>query len=176
MLKKLGKKGNMTDPIFLAVILFATFVSLIIIVVVWSRMQPALFNAINHSNSDEDTVEMIGGMHTKITAGLNFYDYLAPTYLIGVITMMIISAFFIKSHPIFFFISLFLLLVFIIVGVVLSNTYQSIMESESMVDTASEFEVTNMIMKYLPVIMIFSFFIAAIFLFTKSGEPPGGPI
>ena len=169
-----NKKANMTDPIFLAFMLFSSFVSLIIVVVMWNSISPALMDAVESTDTDAATIAQINETHTKITAGLNFYDYMTPLYLIGIVAMIIISAFFIQSHPIFFFLSLFLLLIFVLVGVVLSNTYQTITNTTGIADTAANFTVTATIMQYLPAIMIVVFFITAIFLFAKPGTPPEG--
>ena len=169
-----NKKANMTDPIFLAFMLFSSFVSLIIVVVMWNSISPALMNAIESTDTDATTIAQINETHSKITSGLYFYDYMTPIYLIGIIAMIIISAFFIQSHPIFFFMSLFLLLIFVLVGVVFSNTYQTITNTTGIAETAAHFTITETIMYWLPTIMIVVFFVAALFLFAKPGTPPEG--
>jgi len=102
----------------------------------WNSISPALMNAIESTDTDATTIAQINETHSKITSGLYFYDYMTPIYLIGIIAMIIISAFFIQSHPIFFFMSLFLLLIFVLVGVVFSNTYQTITNTTGIAETA----------------------------------------
>lgn len=79
------KKANMTDPIFLAFTLFSSFIAVIIIAVMWNSIAPGLNSAAENSGVDATTLAQINETNTAITAGLNFYDYMTPLYLIGIV-------------------------------------------------------------------------------------------
>lgn len=67
---------------------------------------------------------------------------------------LIISSFYISTHPIFFVISIVLVTIVFIVGMLLSNTYEDIANSDDLSAYSENLPTTNWIMGHLLEIMI----------------------
>ena len=82
--------------------------------------------------------------------------------------LLLVSAFMIDTHPIFFFVMIFLLVVVFIVGMALSNAYSEVAEDTDISADASAFTKTIWVMDNLLIIMIVMGFTSAIALYAKS--------
>lgn len=172
----MNKKGNFPDVLYIMAILFATLVALVILYYVWGQVSPELIASINSALPAGETSINVTNINTNIGAGILLFNPLVAFFLVGLIVFVVISAFQIGSHPVFFFLSIFILAIFILVAVVFSNTYQEIIETDELSASASEFTVSNLIMEYLPYIMMVIIFLVMIILFAKPWQWGGGGI
>lgn len=105
----------------------------------------------------------------KVSNTVQMFDVLFPFLIIGLVIMLMVSAMFVQSHPVFFVVTIIILGVAVLMGVIFSNTYQQITTDPSFANTADDFPITNVFMKYLPYLIGLTVLITAVVIFTKSG-------
>jgi len=167
------RKANLQDPFWAVAMLLGWAIFFIIMYYVWNQISPelsaSLSNAVPEGETSYNVTEM--GLKTKDTIGT--YNNMFPLLLVGLLLFVIVSAFFIDSHPVFFFVSLILLMVLVTLGAVFSNLYQSIIETPEFAADAADFGIMNLFMEKLTWIILIIFVIAAIILFAKPGGGAG---
>ena len=156
------KKGNLPDVVWIIAVLFATAIMIIFVYYIWSQAKPELDSALAGETSFNIT-QMTG----DVGGGIKTFNSMISLFLLGLIVITLISAFFIQSHPVFFFVSFLFLIIVLIIAVVFSNMYQSIIESEGISDISSEFGIMNLFMQYLPHIIVIITIIVGVILFAK---------
>lgn len=163
------------------VIAYMMFAGLLFFVIyyVWGQVSPAingaLLNSTNYTdpyNTYQDSFN-ITKQSEQTTGGIGLFNSMSILILLGLIIMTLVSAFFIQSHPVFFFISLIVLGVAVMLAVVYSNVYQTITEDTNFGSTASSFPVTNLLMQYLP-FLIAIIVIALLIILSWRGSTGGG--
>jgi hypothetical protein len=98
------------------------------------------------------------------------WDGLFGVIFIGMSLASAISAYFIDTHPIVFALCLVILAVFIIVGAVLSNTYNAIETSGIFASFASSFRLMHYVLNNLGMYAAVEGFLIMIALFTKARQ------
>jgi len=161
------KKGNLPDVVWIIAVLFATAIMIIFVYYIWSQAKPELDSALGSSLPAGETSFNITQMTGDVGGGIKTFNSMISLFLLGLIVMTLISAFFIQSHPVFFFVSFLFLIIVLIIAVVFSNMYQSIIESEGISDISSEFGIMNLFMQYLPHIIVIITIIVGVILFAK---------
>lgn len=161
-----NKKGNVQDVFYAMALIFGIGLSLFIVYFIYTEIQTPLGDNLKSEWADAPT-------HlAKGRDALRTYNALYPFFLAGLIVWVVISAFFIKSYPFFFWIGVFLLIIAILLGVILANVHKEIViENEEFKTAALDFETTNWIINKLPWIALVVFFLIALALWAK---PPGG--
>lgn len=169
------KKGNMADIVWIMGIVFASMIFLVILYYTWTELSPQLESTLNKHIPEGETSINITSTHDKISAGVLSFNSILPLFILGLFATVIIAAFFIQSHPAFFFIAILFLLIVVVIAVVFSNVYQTITETESMAASAAEFTFSNLFMEYLPYIILIFAAAILIVLFAKPfiGGNPG---
>jgi len=99
-------------------------------------------------------------------------DYLFLTFLVLFWISAIISSFAIDTHPIFFVLSIILLIIVLIVGAELSNSYQELAEESFF--QAEVFPIINWVLSNLVIMIVFIAISIIIALYAKSSS--GGVI
>lgn len=172
-----GKKGQaegFEGIFFVLVFLFGAALFIFILYFVFNQINDPINLELSSVVPAGETSFNVTLQGEKTLASVGMFNTLFPFLLTGLIGMLIVSAMFIDTHPVFFFITLIILAVVILLGVVFSNIYQQITEDSSFNDTASEFGVMNIFLKFLPWIVAIIFIIVVIIMFSKSGQGGGG--
>lgn len=158
-IKPIGKKGNASDLIYLPVALFViAFVS----VLAYQIYSEYTDRASGHFDNPQQT-----NIETYTTTVLTEFDYLFMIILVFSIMATVISAFYLDTHPIMFFVSLIFLAVSGIIQMAMSNVYQTFEAQSSVSSSAAEFSIISLIMNHYPAIFIMGGVIVLIALFTK---------
>lgn len=171
-----NKKGQLDfDVVFYALaILLSTAILIFVIYYAYGQIrtpfEEGLTNALPAASQNVVNMTTIG---SQTIGGVGLFDTLYPFLLFGIILMCIVSAMMYNSHPVFFFISIIILAVTILLGVVYSNVYQQITESTEFGSTKDSFSVTTFIMRYLPFIIALLVIIFMIVMFGKPGGQGG---
>lgn len=160
-----GKKGIL-DIFIIIIIIFALAVSIIIFYVIIHAIKTPLSETLNNPTSTEV-------LEKTETTALN-YDYIFPITIVFLGIFVIISSFFIRSSPIFFFISVILLVIAILISAILSNTFESFTASPDINASASNFVTTSWFMGNLPLVIAVIFMLAVIVMFAKPWNDGGG--
>lgn len=167
----MNRKGQFVfEDIFyaLAFIFFAA-IFIFILYYAFNQAKPELGSILDSNLPANYTGTNSTTMLNKVTNTVKMFDVLFPFIIVGLVIMLMVSAMFIQSHPVFFVVAIIILGVTVLLGVVFSNTYQQITEDSNFGTAADDFPVTNVFMKYLPVIMGIIVIITAVVIFVKSG-------
>jgi len=158
------KRGSILDIMYVMILLFVFAVSTIIAFTVWENYKGATNSSsqINLSTPTFDHVE------SKMDIVMTNFDYIFMFILIGLVMMLIISVFFLKSHPAFFWITLLFLVIVLIVAGVLSNAYAEVGANEELKAGYDKFAIMGFVMDKLPLFMLFITAIVIIALYAKS--------
>ena len=105
---------------------------------------------------------------TENTVGNMDYTYIIAYIGLGI--FVIISMVFIRSHPIFLFISIVLLVILILVSAIMSNAYEELTAEGEMNTSASHFPLINYTMGKMPLFMLAISFLGLIALLAKPWE------
>jgi hypothetical protein len=163
-----GKRGiGLQVTLFVLVFMFATAIFLVVLYHSWTQMADPLEESINNALPDDSSFNM-SQMTDRISLGVGLFDAMFPFLVLGLIIMATVSVFFIESHPIFFFISLILVVTVILLGVVFGNIFQQLTENETLSDAGAEFDITTLFMKNLPIIITIVIAVVMVILFAMS--------
>ncbi|MBW2986461.1 hypothetical protein KY333_03765 [Candidatus Woesearchaeota archaeon] len=115
---------------------------------------------------NQTTESRVIGDDAKHTFGL--FDYLIMFVLFGLSATSIIGAFFIRTHPALFVISLFILFIAILLAAVFSNVFIEFV-NDSGVDE-NDYQITIFFFKWLPVFALVLSIIIAVALYAINPE------
>ena len=170
MLKIKKGQSGFEEVLYVVATLFAIAIFLFILYFAYGQIKTpvseGLTNALPSGETSFNVTETLDDTESTITLFSSMY----PFFLFGLILFVIISAFFINSHPIFFFVSIVILFVVILLGAVFSNVYQRISTDDNFGDTSSHLTVMHILMKYLPWIAAV---IVGILMFILFSKPKG---
>ncbi len=160
-MKNLKKKGFL--DFFIAVIILASLaMAIIMFYLIISNVREKADPMLNNPTSS--------AILEKTESTIAFMDYTFIIAYVGLAVFIIISMVFIRSHPIFLFISIVLLVILLLVSAVLANVYESVTAKGEMNTSASEFPLINYTMGKLPLFMLFIAVLGLIVLLAKPWE------
>lgn len=139
-LKNSKKAGGVTEVIWIVAILFIVAVCWLTLTYVMDAVQPDVVESLNNANSKAS----FNAYHSKFSAGLDS-AFLFIFAFFWIIT--IILAFFVDTHPIWFGIAIFGLMIVLILAGVLSNEFIDYYGDITL--TTSSLDYTYFIMSHL---------------------------
>jgi len=162
-----NKRGNVFDPLIIIIVLFGFALAAVLFLLISSDMKDKLTDLLDSPTS-----------HNAITAtydAIKTFDYIFVILVSMLVTSTLISAFFIKSHPIFFIINTILLFVFMIPAVVLSNTFEKYEGAAKIAPLMTDFPLISYFMDKLPWVLAIAMVLMFVVLFMyKGGGSSGG--
>ena len=157
----MNKKASILDIVFIMTALFTFAFVTVIMYNVYDDYTEKLSGHDAFNNSVNLHVE--SQMDTTFTV----LDYVYIFFLVGFIILTIVSSFSIRTHPVFFFISVLLLVITIIMGALFSNVYtQAVTDTELMSDT--NFTIMPFIMTHFPTVILIIGAILSVVLYAKT--------
>jgi len=103
--------------------------------------------------------------------GSNIWDWVFLAIYIGLVLQMIMFSFATRINVAFYWIYALLGMIILVVGTVLSNTWQAMVVNPEFAVTITRFPITNLILgSYYPLFITFILFIGMIILFGKRGN------
>ena len=148
-------RGTIVDTIPIMVITFVLLIGLVVGSLLYTEFsQTDVWNE-TYSGDVETTLSVLD------------YGTLFIVIILGMST--VISAFFIKTHPVFFPVSLILLLVVLMISGPLTNAFMGVAQDEKLVDTSNQFTVTLQTLGNLPYIILVLSAMILIGLYAKPG-------
>tara|TARA_R100001530_G_scaffold125792_2_gene94409 strand:- start:167 stop:670 length:504 start_codon:yes stop_codon:yes gene_type:complete len=159
----MNKKGNVPDLIYIIVILFSLGVTIIIAANFYGQYTDSISSNPAFNNSANTKVQ------TDANLMLSSLDYIFIFFFIGLIIATIVLGFQIKTHPIFFFISLMLLIVVTILAGTMSNVYEQFTTNTttSIQTTASSYTAMNFLFNHLPLFIAFVGVVIMVIFYAK---------
>jgi len=172
--KPLLKKRNSEfgDMFLVMVMMFAIAIFVIILAFAYSQIEPKMNDALTDSTSvdvNANVTSILGDSSTALTR----INVLFPLLIVGLFGFVFISAFFLKSHPAFFFIGLIILGIALILAAVFSNVYTRITDNETFADTEADYNIMTLFIENMPVIILLVFIAMGIIMWVRSGSGGG---
>jgi len=165
----MNKKGSILDIMYVMILLFVFAVSTIIAFTVWENYKGAT-NSSSNINLSTPTFDHVEG---KMDIVMNNFDYIFAFIMTGLIIMLVVSTFFLKSHPAFFWITLLFLIIVLVIAGVLSNAFEEVGANENLQAGYDNFPIIKFVMEKLPTFMLFIGAIVIISLYAKSRQEGG---
>ena len=156
-----GKKGFL-DLFIVLIILIGLAIAILTFYMIISKVSDNMIPILDNPTSTtilEQSESTIQNM-----------DYTYVIAYLGLGIFIVISMVFIRSHPIFLFISLVLLVVLILVSAVMTNTYETLIGEGEFNSSASHFPIINYTMGKLPLFMLVIAVLGLIALLAKPWE------
>lgn len=165
-----NKKGNLQDAIFIIVTLFAfALVGIIGLIIV---------NSIQDANITSGSLGNTSIVNNTLANGLAFFESLDVIFVWVIVLLgitMMISAYFINTHPVFLFGGG---IIFILIGIILASgfaeAFLTLTDSPAFDNVRGDFVVRTWAFSNLPVILLFLFVMAIIALWAKGVFQGGG--
>jgi len=157
----MNKKGFVGDIIFILIVLFLTVISTLVGYTIYNKYVEGTADMEIFNTSANNNITAMGQTTMK-----NF-DYLFIFIVVGLIIMTIISTFSIRTHPIFFFISVLLLILAIIFSGTFANIYETFIGTEAFAEAGTQYTVMGYFMSHFPTMILLIGAILLIILFAK---------
>ena len=156
-------KGQL-DIIIIPIMIFILIVSIFVGVIILKEFM---------GQAQIDMPEAWNKTTTAVDNTVSVFDILAPFIFVGFGIVMILTAYLINSHPLFYIVGLFSTIIGVITTAGLSNALNEL-NSTSSVYTGTALSVTKAMIPHLPKIVLAIAIIGAIALYSKSGGTSGG--
>jgi len=158
--KSKGKKGQIViDILIFAVILF-TFG---IVVILGHKILVEYQSSVNSTFSSAAQNVMQQGVNTNENM-----DFLFAFIIVGMLIVTIITSFMIRSHPIFFILSLIVLIISIILAAIMSNIFTAITQTPELINDTARFTIIPAVEDKLPLFVLIFAALSIIILYAKS--------
>lgn len=158
-----NKKGSVEHSMFWVLAFIFTFaVSVVIGWYVFSSIRTQ-FLSMTMVTDIPEAVQIIGYGRSTILS----LDYLFVLFIAGLLIANIVAVIQIKTHPVFFFVSLFALIVVIILAAQFSNIFESIVDTGGLSDFTTDFPIITWFMDQYPITLFLMGIIILIVLYGK---------
>jgi len=161
-LTKFRKKGAIIDaiPIIIYTFTFA-LVSVISYVIYQGFVDNGFYTVLNQTAPTANVSDL------DVDAELAFttLDFMVAFVFFGTTISALIGAILIRSHPAFFFISIILLMIQVLVSVAISNSWEEIITNDVMNEAEAKFTITNTILSNFPMFILIVVILLSIVLY-----------
>lgn len=157
--RKMGKKGGVIDVIFIVIVMFVVAIGFVFLSTVWQKLEPRMLDLVS---SDANANASIG--YTTVLA--NSLDNIFLVFFVFMVIAVIILAFQVEFHPIFYFLFIIVMAFGLMLAVIFSNTYEKIIDRSQV--NASLFGTQNYIMANLPGIFLIIGILAILAIYIKT--------
>ena len=170
-MKKLKKKAQFESVLFAIITIFIVGIILFFMSHVNKELYDK-FDEILEKDADLNQTQAHKALEkVQRVEGSNIWDYAFLAIFIGLIIQIVIFSFATRINIAFYWILILLDLPILIVGVVLSNVWQTLAANTEFATTILRFPITNLLLgSYFPIAVTIIIFIASIILF---GKRPG---
>lgn len=160
----LSKKGNVIDILLFIIVIFVLAIAVPIIYYVMNMGYTPLVQEFNASGSNQ-SVQILQKNQTDYP---NIFDAAVVFILIFLWIFILITTFFLDSHPAFFIIAVIIMIFIMIVGIILNNQYLEFASTETYLAIESTFPMTYWILGHIFVIAIIISMSVLVTLYAKS--------
>lgn len=154
----------------------ALFDLTILVIIIFFLALAAIFGGFIYSelNDEIQNDNDFSAVAKSTSQGLedNYVSMFDNIIFIAVILLwlgLIITSFFIDSHPIFFIITIVFMVLVFIAGMAISNAYEEVTDDEDLSGYAANFTKTNFIFDNFLIVLIVIGFTTALALYAKGG-------
>jgi len=152
-------KGSVLDLIIVFVILGITMFGLVMGLKIY-----------NEGFADKWPTTAVGNAtKTGMLASLDVINYGMLFLAIGLVVSLVVSAFFIETHPIFFLVSVIMLIVVVVASAPVSNAFMEMATSDSLSTEAAQYDIATHVVGNIPLIAVVGGSLVIIALYAKPG-------
>ena len=154
------------DVIYITVTALAVAIAVILSVAI---SNPILF-ALNESFGTSSP--FIPQVVDKAQAAFNTLDMAVVVLIYGMGILAVALAFYVRSHPVYYFFALIGNIIVLVIAPQLSNAYFDFIAQPAIAPTAAGFQLTTLLFQYLPVILLGISVLITIAMLGKGGGEP----
>lgn len=155
-----SKKGVVTEIAYFVLFLFIAAVVIMITAKVYTSLQDGIqSSSLQSANTD--------ALFQKTDNAYKTFDSMFLVLVVGLCIGIIISAFFINSHPIFYVITILLWPIVVIISAALSNAYESLMAVSAMQQSTISMTTIPFVLDKLPYISIILSILIMVAMYAK---------
>jgi len=162
-----SKKGSLLDIMWIGLVLFIFAVLTIVGGYILTEVSSNFGNSTSIGNESK---QMLRENEDRLPA---LFDGIFLFMFIGSMLATVISVFWIKTHPMFFFISIIMVIIFAFIFIILGDMFGDVANTTEFQPTAQRFSIMTHIMDHFGTYMLVLAFIVIIVLFVK---PPGAQV
>lgn len=168
-LRKLGKKGDATDPFIVMVIIFFLAVAFIIGIFVNSKMSTIISTtALNSSAAADDILDTFDNLNALgIQRAFVLIFVLMTIFVMG-------SAFLVRVHPFWIWIYIVMMFVTVLTSVFMANTYGALVENEQLAAVIAGQPMITFFMENAVIIAVSISILSMVIVFSKIFNAPSG--
>ena len=169
-MKHKNKRGNVIDIIFLPILIIVISVFLIITVRTTNQVKEGFMDSLGNDVSSPVVNESLESVSTTN----NLWDFIWIFIIFGTMLGVWISAFFVRTYPVFFWIALVIFLVVLFLIPTVANVYSSVTNSTEFESTATlSFPKTSWVISHYPLIILLFIMVTAILLYSGTSSEAG---
>ncbi len=158
----MNRKGSGMDVIYILSFLFIFAIITVVAFTFYSSYTDSISGNEHFNNTVNDQVE------EQALSTLHAWDYLFVFILIGLTITTLIGGFMLRTHPAFFWVSLLLLIIAIILGAILGNIFGEVASTPSFSSAAGELNVIPFFMNHLPLMILLIGGVILVILYAKN--------
>lgn len=158
----LNKRGMFSDMPFLVVFLVVFFISIFFTHRLYTEINTS-FDVNNVFQGDQDAEDIM----TRGQTTINGFDYIFIMSLVLIAMLVIGTAFFIDTHPIFFFITLPLLIGILVVGGILGNAMEDFTSDSQFANETSTYPMASYVFDNYPLFILVIIVISGLVFYAK---------
>jgi hypothetical protein len=125
--RRIGKKGQAFDPLFISILLFATILTVIVVGMSFVKIKDAIID----NGMLNDTPQAEAMLENGASQFPTWMDNMIFFFIWGLVLLVIGSSLFLDTHPFYFIVGIFALFVSGVVWIVLKENFQSIIAGNS---------------------------------------------
>ena len=168
-LRKINKRGDVTDPMVILLILAFLSISFIVVILANSKISEVISTtALNSTTAAPNIISSLNDVNSN-TVQRGFVIFMA-ILVIGIIG----SAFLIRVHPVFLFIYIIVLGFTIFVALYIGNVYDDFIQNDTINAIAADQTMINWIMQHIVTIILAVGALSMIIVFAKVFGTQGG--
>ena len=133
------------DNLWVMVSFFAVAIMIITTAVFWNIITTEVSDLWSHTTTGQEVLE-------DSNTAVSLFDFILFLGYLGLHLGILVTSFFLKSHPIGLLIVVFMLLIIVIVAVPISNVYGDLIDEPAFASVKADFPITHHILLYLPMV------------------------
>jgi len=161
---KFIKAGGPQDIIVVIVFIFIIGVMSLVIDKAIRETIPDIEGKINDTRADAD----VSTGFSRVMGVTGMLDKIGFAIFAGLVLLLIVSAFLVDTHPIFYPFFILILIISVIISVPLSNAWEEITADSAFTEAKADFPITDHILGKLPVYTVVIGFLGILVLYAKS--------
>jgi len=166
--KRMNKKGWINDILYVLIGLFVFALVIFLVYTMYHSFNTSVTNDSAFANPNSQYALAQG----EVT--LLLFDKLFALAVALITIALLISSYYVDTHPVFYVISLIVAAVIIVFAAQLANIYDEVRTADGLTDTVAKYPTINFIMANIPLYIAVMIFLNLIIIYGKIRSFSGG--